>query len=191
MDDSVRNPPPPAEVSPWHDLDASGEGLIVHEFLTVKLSALISSLRRKVTTAYARPAGLSVPEWRLLSLIAEAGTISFGTLVVQSTTDKAQISRTLKDMEKSGLIVIAPETAQDRKRLACSITPAGQALHDRVIATARRMQAEVICQLAPAERDQFYRALTRLQAFMDDEAEAEARKTRTPGGSARGGRSWE
>lgn len=168
----------PAPVSPWNQLDESGEGLIVHDFLTVKLSALMGSLKRKVTASYARPAGLTVPEWRLLALIAELGTISFGALVVQSTTDKAQVSRTVKDLEKRGLIAIVPETENDRKRLACSITPEGQALHDQVIGTARRMQAEVICQLSPAERDHFFRALELLQSFMDDEAEAEARRTR-------------
>jgi DNA-binding MarR family transcriptional regulator len=167
--------------SPWHDLDETGENLIVHEFLTVKLSALMSSLRRKVTASYARPAGLSVPEWRLLALVAESGTVSFGALVVQSTTDKAQVSRTLKHLERDGLIVIEPESENDRKRLACSITPAGQELHDRIIGTARQMQAEVICQLSPVERDQFYRALARLQTFMDDEAEAEARRNRGAG----------
>lgn len=176
MNASTRVAPEPEETSPWHDLDESGEGLIVHEFLTVKLSALIASMKRKVTASYARPAGLSVPEWRLLALIAEDGTISFGALVVQSATDKAQVSRTVKDLEHRGLIAIVPETPNDRKRLACSITPTGQTLHDTIIATARRMQAEVICQLDPADRDQFYRALARLQAFMDDDFEAEARR---------------
>lgn len=178
MDAATPAEPEPIAQTPWHHLDPSGEGLIVHEFLTVKLSALISSMKRKVTASYARPAGLSVPEWRLLALIAEDGTISFGALVVQSTTDKAQVSRTIKDLEQRGLIAILPETPNDRKRLACSITPAGQALHDTIIGTARRMQAEVICQLDPTERDQFYHALTRLQAFMDDDFEAEARGMR-------------
>lgn len=181
MDAASGAKPADAPLSPWHHLDASGENLIVHEFLTVKLSALMSSLRRKVTASYARPAGLSVPEWRILALVAELGTVSVSALVVQSTTDKGQVSRTLKDLEKNGLVAVIPESEHDRKRLACRITPAGQALHDRIIGTARRMQAEVICQLAPAARDQLYHALARLQAFMDDEAEAEARLTRRPG----------
>lgn len=183
MDGAAGDKLDPPKASPWHHLDASGEGLVVHDFLTVKLSALISSLKRKVTASYARPAGLTVPEWRLLALIAELGVISFGALVVQSTTDKAQVSRTVKDLERRGLIRIVPESEQDRKRLACSITPAGQALHDQVIGTARRMQAEVICQLTAEQRDHFYLALERLQAFMDDEAEAEARIARGPGKS--------
>ncbi len=187
MDGAAGDKQDTPEISPWHHLDPSGEGLVVHDFLTVKLSALVSSLKRKVTASYARPAGLTVPEWRLLSLIAELGVISFGALVVQSTTDKAQVSRTVKALEERGLVSIVPETEQDRKRLACSITPAGQALHDQVIGTARRMQAEVICQLSAQERDHFFRALARLQAFMDDEAEAEARIARGAGTASREG----
>lgn len=164
--------------SPWHDLDSSGEGLVVHEFLTVKLSALISSLRRKVTATYARPSGLTVPEWRLLALIAEQGSMSFSALVVQSTTDKAQVSRTIKSLEKLELITIKPESEQDKKRLACTIAEAGQVLHDSVIDTARRMQAEVLCQLEPDLRDRLYEALARLQSYMDDDSEAEARQVR-------------
>lgn len=97
------------------------------------------------------------------------------------------VSRTVKALEERGLVSIVPETEQDRKRLACSITPAGQALHDQVIGTARRMQAEVICQLSARERDHFFRALARLQAFMDDEAEAEARIARGAGTASREG----
>ena len=57
-------------------------------------------LRRDLTSAYAGAAGLSVSEWRVLSLVAHAGTLPFGLLVQQSTSDKALVSRTVRLLEE-------------------------------------------------------------------------------------------
>lgn len=164
-----------APVTPWSSLDAAGTGLTVDDFITTLMSQVGSALRRNLTVPYASAFGLSVSEWRVLSLVAHAGTIPFGELVLQSTSNKALVSRTLRLLEGRGLVDLQAEGAGPRKKLTCSITAAGAALHEQAIPIARARQAEAIRVLPPQERDAMYRALQRLREY--------ARATEASGGS--------
>ena len=152
------------EVSPWTDLDEEGNGLTADHFLTTVVSQVINGLRRTVTLPYAEAFGVTVPEWRLLSLLAHAKSLPFAELVVQSTSDKALVSRTVRRLEAQGLVAIHAEGSTPRKKLTCTITPAGKAFHDKVIPTARQRQAAMIRLLTPEEREVTYRALKKLHA---------------------------
>jgi hypothetical protein len=83
---SKDKPIQPEDASPWADLDELGSGLTVDHFLTTMVSQVINGLRRTVTLPYAEAFGVTVPEWRLLSLLAHAKSLPFAELVVQSTS---------------------------------------------------------------------------------------------------------
>jgi DNA-binding MarR family transcriptional regulator len=161
---SKDKPIQPEDASPWADLDELGSGLTVDHFLTTMVSQVINGLRRTVTLPYAEAFGVTVPEWRLLSLLAYAKSLPFAELVVQSTSDKALVSRTVRRLEAQGLVTIHAEGSTPRKKLTCVITPAGEAFHDKVIPTARQAQATMIRLLTPTEREVTYRALKKLHA---------------------------
>lgn len=179
------------DAGPWTHLDASGEGLTVNNFLTTWMSLASNALRRTVTLPYAEKFGLTVSEWRLLSLIAHAKRLPFAELVVQSTSDKALVSRTLRLLEARGLVEVQAEGNTPRKKLFCQITAAGDALHDQVIPIARARQAQMILCLSPEERTVMRRALEKLYAECvaqdgggSDAEGAQASGTGRPGTSA-------
>ncbi len=151
------------DADPWSHLSEAGDGLTVDHFLTTFMSQVVVALRRSITLPYAEKFGLTVPEWRLLSLLAHAKSLPFAELVLQSTSDKALVSRTVRLLEKRGFVVIDTEGNTPRKRLICSISPQGEALHDKVIPLARRSQAEVIRVMTPEERRVVFHALKRVQ----------------------------
>ena len=153
----------PVEPDPWSGLSAAGDGLTVDNFLTTMMSQVVNALRRSITLPYAQEFGLTVPEWRVLSLLAHAKSLPFAELVLQSTSDKALVSRTLRLLEKRGLVDLQSEGNTPRKKLTCRITAAGDALHDKVIPLARRSQAEAIRVMTPNERRVVYHALKRVQ----------------------------
>jgi len=156
-----------AKTCPWSELDADGSSLVVHDFLTKHLSTLISTMRREVTLPYARSADLSIVEWRLLSLTAHSGSLPFGELVTQSTSDKAQVSRTVRVLEERGLLELRPESEASRKKLVCVVTEAGMRVYDAVIGKARAAQAQTLLILSRDERETLYRALEKLQSALD------------------------
>ena len=154
---------PLPEADPWSQLSETGDGLTVDNFLTTFMSQVVLALRRSITLPYAEKFGLTVPEWRLLSLLSHAKSLPFAELVLQSTSDKALVSRTVRLLEKRGFVFIETEGNTPRKRLICSISPKGEALHSQVIPLARRSQAEVIRVMTPEERRVVFHALKRVQ----------------------------
>jgi DNA-binding MarR family transcriptional regulator len=157
--------------NPWGELQPCGEGLTVDNFLTTRLSDVTSRARRNITLHYATEAGLSVSEWRILSLVAHARELPFGELVLQSTSDKALVSRTLRALESRGLVEVKPDAGGHRKKLVCAITPSGDALHAQVIPIARQRQAEAICVLSAEERRVLFKALGKLSTYFRDQEE--------------------
>jgi DNA-binding MarR family transcriptional regulator len=146
--------------SPWDDLDAEGSGLLVSDFLTTLVITTGNALRREVTMAYTDQFGLSMPEWRALSVLAESRELPFTELVVRSATDKGQLSRTLRGMQDRGLLELRSEAA---KKVTCVITKAGLALYSKVMPVARRRQVEFLRQLSPLERRALYGAMHKLR----------------------------
>ncbi len=154
--------PPDSNVSPWDTLGANGDGLSVHNFLTTRMSQAINLLRRTVTLPYAKAAGLTVSEWRILSLVSHVKKIAFAKLVVQSSSDKALVSRTVRLLEGRGFVRTETDGNTPRKRITVFITPQGDALHARVIPIARQRQAEMIRVMALEERRGMYHGLGKL-----------------------------
>lgn len=155
----------PDAPTPWTTLDEEGTGLTVDAFITTLMSQVGNALRRTLTVPYAEQFGLTVSEWRVLSLVAHAGRVAFANLVVQSTSDKALVSRTLKLLEGRSLVRLEAEGNTPRKKMWCVITPEGEALHSQAIPIARARQAAAIRVMPPEERDAMYRALVRLREY--------------------------
>ncbi|WP_418515125.1 MarR family winged helix-turn-helix transcriptional regulator [Delftia sp. PS-11] len=151
--------------NPWIALDEAGSGLTVDDFLTTLMSQVGNALRRTITVPYADAAELTVSEWRLLALIAHAGELPFSALVVQSTSDKALVSRTLRLLEERGLVALQAQGSTPRKRILCTITAAGRQLHDEVMPMARKHQAAALHVLTVQEREVLYRTLHKLHGY--------------------------
>jgi DNA-binding MarR family transcriptional regulator len=131
-------------VNPWTHVEPDGSNLTVAAFPTTMIVTLGNALRRTVTVPYAEAAGLSVPEWRLLSLMAHYSPVSFSAIVGYSGSDKALVSRTMRLLEERGLIEVRPDAAGSKKKLDCVITRAGRALNKKVIRVAQERQAKVL-----------------------------------------------
>ncbi|MFO1193543.1 MAG: MarR family winged helix-turn-helix transcriptional regulator [Rhodoferax sp.] len=153
---------PPA--CPWAPLDPAGSTLSVHDFLTTMFSQTSNGLRRTITLPYAGRHGLTLAQWRVLSVLAPAGEMPFTELVELAATDKAQVSRTLQTLAARGLVRTEALGAARRHGMVCHMTPAGQALVEVVMPEACRAQAAMLLTLSDEERRVLYAVLTRLRA---------------------------
>jgi len=147
---------------PWDDLNPSGDGLPVTEFLTLRVVNTGNALRRTITASYARQFGLSIAEWRVLSVLAHSREMLFSQLTVAASTDKGSLSRMLRNLQERGLLGIHSEGAGYRKKVTCTVSAAGLQLYEQVMPIARRRQAEMLLQLKPDERRVLYHALRKL-----------------------------
>lgn len=165
--------------NPWLGVAASGASLNIEDFITFRLTRLSNALRTNVTKRYLEEFGLSIPEWRLLALVARFSPVRFSELTSRSSMDKGQVSRTLQVMTKRGLTkmkVIKQRNSRSAAALAApvvvSIAPKGKALYKQVLPVARRRQADVIRQLSEGDRAALHQVLDKLSAMVDTAAVA-------------------
>ena len=155
----------------------------MEEFLTFRLTRLSNALRTNLTKPYLEEFELSLPEWRLLALVARFAPMRFSEVTSRSSMDKGQVSRTLRVMAKRGLTkmkTIREGGSRSTEALAApvmvSITPKGTALYKEVLPVARRRQADILLTLSDAERAGLYSTIDKLFATIgngDSAAEAE------------------
>jgi DNA-binding MarR family transcriptional regulator len=159
-------------VSPWQGLDEAGDGLDVVDFPTFLLERAASLARKKLTRGYLDRSGLSLPEWRLLHVVAWLAPTSFAEVVRLSTMDKAQISQTLRTLTARGWVAVAESggvrsAGRRRPMRTITLTAQGRAMIRKVLPEARRTQMRVLGVLDGEERDQLYRALHKVIAVLD------------------------
>lgn len=154
---------------PWVNLSRNATTLNVEDFLTFRITRLSNALRTGLTKRYLEEFELSLPEWRLLALIARFAPLRFSEVTSRSSMDKGQVSRTLREMSKKGLVkmkAIRSAGSRSAEALAApvmvSITPKGKALYASVLPVARKRQAEIIMTLSESERVALYSILDKL-----------------------------
>jgi DNA-binding MarR family transcriptional regulator len=169
--------------SPWSTLSSSGSHLNVEDFLTFRLTRLSNALRTNLTKPYLESFELSLPEWRLLALVARFAPMRFSEVTARSGMDKGQVSRTLRVMATRGLTktkAIKDRGSRSTEALAApvmvSITPKGTSLYKAVLPVARKRQADMLLSLNQAERVALYSIIDKLATTIgnvDGEADAE------------------
>jgi DNA-binding MarR family transcriptional regulator len=169
---------------PWTNVAPTGSNLNVEDFLTFRVTRLSNALRTHLTKRYLEEFGLSLPEWRLLALIARFAPMRFSELTSRSSMDKGQVSRTLRVMAKKGLThlrTLRQRGSRSAEALAApvmvSITAKGRTLYGSILPVARRRQAEMLLTLSESDRRALYETLEKLfrtigqAALSNDETE--------------------
>jgi len=161
--------PSKSPASPWQHLSRSGTGLNVEDFLTFRLTRLSNALRTNLTKRYLEEFNLSLPEWRLLALVTRFTPLRFSELTSRSSMDKGQVSRTLRELTKRGLIkmkIVKSRSSRSTEALAApvvvAVTAAGKNLHKTVLPVARKRQVEFLMTLSESERVALYATLDKL-----------------------------
>ena len=166
---------------PWLAPGESGEHLDIMDFPTFMLTRLAATARNAVTLHYLETSGLSLPEWRLLTLVARYVALSFSEVTIGSSMDKGQVSRTLHSIHRKGLITLnssaqaVSATAVHSAlspRVEVSITPSGQALFEQILPLAQARQVKLLALMSQAEREVFYtvgRRLLQQLPLLDEE----------------------
>jgi len=168
---------PSETASPWKDLNTSGDQLKVDDFITTRVVRLGTVLRKKITQRYVTSLGLTEPQWRILSVMAESPQMSMTQLVTEAVIDKALVSRILRQLEEQGLVKLQSEPNAPRKGLQCMLSSKGRTLYEKAIPEVRRQQAAMILKMSPEERDITYRALNKLYALCTTDETTKSKST--------------
>lgn len=141
--------------------EAVGQRLDLDRYFPWLVTAITNKWSRSANTLYRKHFGVTVAEWRIVVLLALEPDISAARICQVIGYDKAPVSRMLKAMERRGLVRILVDPFHARKHVI-ALTPAGLALHDRVVVIALERERKLLSCLAPDEKEQLLGLLRRV-----------------------------
>lgn len=139
--------------------------LMLDRFLPYRLSFTSNAVSEQIARAYRSLFGLTIPEWRLLAVLAEQAGMTQQQLGARTGMDKVTVSRAAVALARRGLLARAPHPGDRRSRLL-SLTGAGRAMHAQVVPKALGLEAAIFACLSAPERGQLQRLLTRIDAHI-------------------------
>jgi DNA-binding MarR family transcriptional regulator len=116
--------------------------LTLDDFLPFRLSFTSNLVSDRIARAYQSLFGLTIPEWRLVAVIAEGGGITQQAIGAKTRMDKVTVSRAAIALVERGLIERAPN-AGDRRSHLLRLTAAGTALYQQVAPKALELERRI------------------------------------------------
>lgn len=132
-------------------------------YLPYRLSVASNAVSGLIARAYQDRFGLSVPQWRLICVLAEDGGLTQGQLVARTVMDKVTVSRAAQGLLKRHLVGRSEHHADGRSHVL-ALSAEGASLYAEISPLALAYEAALIAGLAPDEVALLKRLLTRLQS---------------------------
>jgi DNA-binding MarR family transcriptional regulator len=132
-------------------------------YLPYRLSVASNAVSGLIARAYQDRFGLTVPQWRLICVLAEDGGLTQGQLVARTVMDKVTVSRAAQGLLNRHLVSRSDHHADGRSHVL-ALTAAGESLYAEISPLALAYEAALISGLAPDEVALLKRLLTRLQS---------------------------
>ena len=143
--------------------DSSEAGLKLDAYLPYRLSVASNAVSGLIARAYQDRFGLSVPQWRLICVLAEDGGLTQGQIVARTVMDKVTVSRAAPGLLTRHLVYRWYHLAAGRSQVRGRPADGGR-LYAEIAPLAMAYEAALIAGLAPEEVKLLKRLLTRLQA---------------------------
>ena len=133
--------------------------LKLETFLPYRLNVAASLAAQAFSRIYQERHGIGVPEWRVLAILGEYGTMTGKAIGAHAHMHKTKVSRAVAFLEKRKLLARRANRA-DMREAFLSLTPAGRAIYEDLAPVAEAFARRLIEAVAPADRAAFDRALT-------------------------------
>jgi DNA-binding MarR family transcriptional regulator len=128
-------------------------------------------LSRSASRFYRERYGIGIVEWRALIFIGRQPKTSANEICRGTDLDKGAVSRSLRVLQRGGLIQIAAHGSDSRRR-TITLTKKGRALHDRMVPAAQQRHRRLVAGISGAEMDALMRTIRRIEAHVPQPARA-------------------
>ncbi|MEM8937653.1 MAG: MarR family winged helix-turn-helix transcriptional regulator [Pseudomonadota bacterium] len=147
------------------------ESTSIEDLLSYRLSTLARLINRRSTRYLWEWFGLTLAEWRCLSVIAELKQTTVREISERTNSDKAQVSRASASLTSKGLIS-REKNAEDARSGIYTMTQKGQRQYEEIMPIRIAENEHVLDALTPHEQDQLVDYLNRIQdavfSFQDE-----------------------
>ena len=140
--------------------------LRLEDYLPYKLNVLAETVREPLLRHYLQAHEVGVPEWRIVVLLAQHRSLTAKEICRIGRMHKTKVSRAIAFLEARGF-VRREANMSDLRESFVSLTEAGLALYERLVAAARDYGERLASVLDERERAALEAMLRRLQARSD------------------------
>jgi DNA-binding MarR family transcriptional regulator len=139
----------------------SADKLHLDQFIPFRLSVLSNVVSMNIARAYAREFDLSIPEWRVLAVLARYPDLSAVEVAERTVMDKVAVSRAVQSLLKDRRLVRTYDQG-DRRRSMLRLSTSGRSVYTRVAPLALAYEKKLLATLSAADRQTLDRLMTQL-----------------------------
>jgi DNA-binding MarR family transcriptional regulator len=122
------------------------------DFLPYRLSITSNAVSGLIAGDYGEKFGLTIPEWRIMAVLGEAGAMTQRDLVRATLIDKVAVNRACKALDARGLVARSPNAADGRSHHLLLSEP-GRLMHDEIWPLAYADYERIFAVLSKAEAE--------------------------------------
>ena len=151
---------------PLHTVsNRSTDRLHLDRFVPYRLSVLTNIVSMSIAHAYERDFGLTIPEWRVIAVLARYPNLSAIEVAERTAMDKVAVSRAVQSLLAARRLVRGYDKG-DRRRSILRLSANGRQVYTRVAPLALGYERKLLAALSASDR----RALDRLIGRLIDRA---------------------
>ncbi len=155
---------------PTRSTAKNGNILRLQEFLPYRLSVLSNLVSGLIATEYSDRFRLSIPQWRIMAVLAEHEELMARDIEPIVRMDKVAISRAVRVLAERRYV--RRRASQDDGRVTwLSLTAAGRRVYQQVRPIAQRHEDRLLDALNQREIDTLWQLLDKLDAQAERQAE--------------------
>jgi DNA-binding MarR family transcriptional regulator len=138
------------------------ETLRLESYLPYRLSVASNAVSRLIARAYEDRFGLTIPQWRLMTVLAEDGPLTQQAIGTRTVMDKVTVSRATQDLVKRKLVQRAPHDADGRSHHVM-LSKAGVRLYGEIAPMALEYEERLLRHFDPAAVESLKQFLLHLE----------------------------
>jgi DNA-binding MarR family transcriptional regulator len=142
-------------------MTGSSDKLHLELFVPYRLSVLTNIVSQSIADTYEREFGLTIPQWRVIAVLARYPDLSQIEVAERTAMDKVAVSRAVQGLLAARRLVRSYD-AGDRRRSRLRLSSAGKSVYTRVAPLALSYEKKLLDALSPADRKALERLIGRL-----------------------------
>jgi DNA-binding MarR family transcriptional regulator len=148
------------------------ETLHLDRFVPYRLAVLANIISLSLATTYEQEFGLTIPEWRVLAVLARYPNLSGMEVSERAAMDKVAVSRAVQSLVAAKRVVRSSDKG-DRRRSVLRLSPAGRSVYMRAAPLALRYERSLLNTLSSTDKRTLSRLIEELieQARQIDETD--------------------
>lgn len=143
------------------------ETLVLEDYLPYRLSVVTNRISKALARFYEAEFGLSIPEWRVMAVLARFAPVSSNEVCERTAMDKAKVSRSISKLIAADLVVRKTNPI-DNRLIMLALSRRGRKVHQKIVPVAKQWEEQLLEALSDEERDCLARVLTKLDERIDE-----------------------